>query len=135
MPPIKAFPPTDAALDCHILRAHLQCMLWKAADQQGPPTVDVTKYGWSIGGDGILQPVTGITVTCAPELMKVIACGCASNQPCARASCSCKAAGLLCTSYCKCTGDRYCQNEFTTPEEELLNQSDNENEDNDIVDD
>ncbi len=131
MPPLKAFPPTDDALDCHILRSHLQCILWKAADLNEPPTIDFTKYGWFIGSKGILQPETGITVTCAPELMKVIACGCSSDMPCSRASCSCKAAGISCTSYCKCTGNESCQNKFTTPEEIVVERSDEVDDDTD----
>ena len=38
---VKTLPPTDANLAHHILRAHYQVMLWKAADQQTPPAVDI----------------------------------------------------------------------------------------------
>ena len=38
---VKKLPPTDANLAYHILRAHYQVMLWKAADQQTPPAVDI----------------------------------------------------------------------------------------------
>ena len=41
-------PPTDANLSYHILRAHHQVMLWKAADQQTPPAVNIAAYGWSV---------------------------------------------------------------------------------------
>ena len=47
---VSKLPPTDANLSYHILRAHYQVMLWKAADQQTPPAVDITAYGWV--GDG-----------------------------------------------------------------------------------
>ena len=36
-PPLKKLPPTDANLQLHVLRAHLQVLLWKAADQSDPP--------------------------------------------------------------------------------------------------
>ena len=31
-PPLKKLPPTDSNLQLHMLRAHLQLMLWKAAE-------------------------------------------------------------------------------------------------------
>ena len=34
---IMALPPTEVNLLLHVRRAHLQMMLWKAADKQGPP--------------------------------------------------------------------------------------------------
>ncbi|KAK2181855.1 hypothetical protein NP493_378g00033 [Ridgeia piscesae] len=36
-PPLKKLPPTDANLQLHVLRAHLQMLLWKVADQRDPP--------------------------------------------------------------------------------------------------
>ena len=38
---VKTLPPIDANLSYHILRAHYQVVLWKAADQQTPPAVDI----------------------------------------------------------------------------------------------
>ena len=43
-----ALPSTDCNLDFHVMRAHLQMKLWKAADKQGPPNLDITKYRWTI---------------------------------------------------------------------------------------
>ena len=47
-PKIKSLTPTDGSLDQHILRSHLQAMLWKAADQKDPPAVDIwlENEGW-----------------------------------------------------------------------------------------
>jgi len=36
---IMALPPTSANLLLHVLRAHLQVMLWKTADQQAPSDI------------------------------------------------------------------------------------------------
>ena len=36
-PELKKLPPTDANMMLHIMRAHLQVMLWKATDQREPP--------------------------------------------------------------------------------------------------
>ena len=45
---LMSLPPTEQNLFLHILRAHLQTILAKAADQQAPPELDITKYGWDI---------------------------------------------------------------------------------------
>ena len=52
---IMLLPPTDTNLYLHVRRAHLQMLLWKAADQQGPPDVSIADYGWKID-DGITCP-------------------------------------------------------------------------------
>ena len=39
---IMSLPPTDLNLFLHVKRAHLQMLLWKAADQLGPPDVSIT---------------------------------------------------------------------------------------------
>ena len=46
-PKIMALPPTSDNLSYHVLRAHLQVMLWKAADQLAPPSesTDITNFG------------------------------------------------------------------------------------------
>ena len=41
-------PPTFASLSHHILRAHLQVMLWKAVDHQAPPSESTNKL--TLGG-------------------------------------------------------------------------------------
>ena len=46
---IMAIPPTEANLYILVRRAHLQMMLWKATDQQGPPKMDITQL---VGGEG-----------------------------------------------------------------------------------
>ena len=92
-PKIKSLPPTDPAADAHINRAHLQTILWKAADQSAPPDVDITNYGWEMV-DGVPSPQTGVSEFAPPELMKVVACGCSSQTACSRSTCSCKAANV-----------------------------------------
>ena len=49
-PKIMALPPTSVNLLQHVLRAHLQVMLWKAADCEAPPneSTDITLFGWII---------------------------------------------------------------------------------------
>jgi hypothetical protein len=46
-PKIKAAPMNEAAA-FHVNRAHLQTLIWDAADYNNPPKVSITKYGWEI---------------------------------------------------------------------------------------
>ena len=78
-------PPTFASLSHHILRAHLQVMLWKAVDHQAPPSesTNITHFGWEIQ-DGI--PVTiDQSDLVPPELTEVV-----QRQ--------CKAQGTMCST-------------------------------------
>ena len=43
LPSIKVLSLTDQNFMDHTLRAHLQVMLWKEADQKHTPTFDITK--------------------------------------------------------------------------------------------
>lgn len=116
-PKIKSLPPTDLALNEHIKRAHLQTMLWKAADQKNPPEVDISDFGWNITA-GVPIPHTGVSVVAPVELMKVVACGCTALNTCSRNNCSCKTAGVSCTAFCKCTAQD-CNNPHTKQDEDI----------------
>ena len=52
---IMALPFTEPNKYRHIRRAHLHTMLWKAADQQGPPKVDIKQFACEVKG-GISSP-------------------------------------------------------------------------------
>ena len=72
-PKIMALPPTSPNLMLHLLRAHLQVMLWKVADHQTPPDDEcsnITNFGWKIV-DGIPVPVTG-TSDSAPQSLYML---------------------------------------------------------------
>ena len=116
-PKINSLPPTEAALNEHIKRAHLQTMLWKAADQVNPPDViisgDISDLGWNIV-QGVPHPCTGVTEVASPELMEMVACGCSATSACSnKKQCSCQAAGLSCTLFCRCLAHDNCHNPLT----------------------
>ena len=67
---IMTLPPTDASLFLHVQRAHLHMILWKAADQPGPPTVDTEKFGWNVK-DKTPSPAIAISPA-SPGLIGVI---------------------------------------------------------------
>ena len=103
---LKKLPPTEANLQLHVLRAHLQVLLWKAADQREPPeeTRDIANFGWSIDGS-IITPTVSTAPVAHQALLDVVSCSCtAEGKACSGTRCSCNNAGLSCTDYCKCDG-------------------------------
>ena len=132
-PSLKSLPPTDANLLLHMLRAHFQVMLWKAADKQNAPCVIVTDFGWDLENN-MPAPAIASIPPAPPELMKVISCQCkAAGKACAQANCSCSASGLTCTTYCHCEGSVACHNpvqkhnnDESSDEEDVLNKIETE---------
>lgn len=109
---IMSLPPTEQNLFLHILRAHLQTILAKSADQQAPPELDITKFGWDIK-DGVPVPTTSDKPPGPKELMDVVRCGCkAPLNACSTARCSCHHGKISCTAYCTCRCGDVCSNPF-----------------------
>lgn len=107
---LMALPPTEINLHLHILRAHLQTLLAKAADQSGPPEVDLTDYGWE-RKDGLLLPAMSSSPPAPLELMEIIRCACKSQEKaCSSTSCSCHSSRISCTLYCICGCSEKCCN-------------------------
>lgn len=138
-PPLKKLPPTDANLQLHMLRAHLQMLLWKAADQRDPPEEarDIANFGWSIEGSTITPTVS--TVPVAPQvLLDVVSCSCtAEGKACSGGRCSCNSAGLSCTDYCKCEGGVTCCSRFTSKQMDIEGDEgelDDDDDDDDVED-
>ena len=125
IPKMKSPPPTYGPLYQHILRAHLQVILWKSAEQNGPPDIDIYAYGW-VNTAGKLVPRVGATEMTPADLHKVVACGCVSVNACNKNIRSCRAGGLSCTLFCKCEGHEDCHNPYTIH----THTSDDENEEN-----
>ena len=103
-------------------------MLWKAADQQTPPAVDIAAYGWElVSGAGCVPTPRIARGPAAPALMDVINCQCkAVGKACGSHACSCHSAGLCCTPYCYCVDEAMCFNPFTKHDE---NEARHDNED------
>ena len=129
---IMALPPTSANLLLHVLWAHLQVMLWKAADQQAPPdqSSDITHFGWIIQND-IPIPAIAPGAPAPPELIDLIKCSCkAQGKRCSSEACSCHKKHVPCTSYCNCSGGEDCCNPHSvrpgTSSEEDENEADDD---------
>ena len=83
VPKLCSLPPTDAAFQENLKRAHLQTFIWKNALKFEPQTLDPSEYGWHKDED-ILCPTTVSTeIQLVPEyIQKVIRCCCSSDSPC-----------------------------------------------------
>ena len=109
---IMSLPPPDHNLFLHILRAHLQTIPAKWADQEDPPELDITKYGWKIK-DGTPGPTASNQPPESQELMDVVWCSCkAVMKVCHTARCSCHHGKMSCTVYCSCEYRDACFNPF-----------------------
>ena len=87
---IMALPPTEANLLLHMKRVHLQVTLWKAADRQGPPILDITKFGWDMKSR-LPSSSLGTGLAAPDGLIDIISCGCkASGKAFSTGGCSCK---------------------------------------------
>ena len=110
-PPLKKLPPTDNNLQLHVLRAHLQMMLWKAADQRHPPVDarDIRRFGWDVKEGWVVTPSVSNAPVAPRGLQDVVSCSCsAERKACSEKRCSCHSAGLSCTEYCYCEGGYAC---------------------------
>ena len=98
---VMALPPTSSNSWQHVLRAHLQIILWKAADQHSPPeeSVDITRFGWEFKDD-IPIPVIDHSDPAPSELIDIIRCQCkAQGKMCSSEVCGCHKERISCTSY------------------------------------
>ena len=109
---IMALPPTDANLFLHVQRAYLQMILWKVADQPGPPTIDIGKFGWNVK-EKTSSPAIATIPPAPPSLIDILSCGCkAEGKACSYTTCSCHKSKISCSVYCMCGGVDGCYNPF-----------------------
>ena len=117
---VMSLPPTEQNLLLHILRAHLQTILAKSADQVGPPELDIMKYGWEIK-DNIPVPSIADQPPGPKDLMDVVWCGCKTVvKACSTKRCSCHHSKISCTVYCSCACSDTCFNPFKVEGEEEM---------------
>ena len=117
-PPLKSLPPTDANLALHVQRAHLQMLLWKAADKSDPPDIQLTDYGWEVKEHEHVMPAVSREPAAPSKFMDVISCSYKAEGKACSGRCSCGSSGLSCTSYCVCEGGNNCCNPHTQQEED-----------------
>ena len=111
-----ALPPTSANLTQHILQAHLQVILWKAAYCQGPPdeSTDIIQLGWEFRDNIPVQVIAEGNPT-PPELLDVIRFQCkARGKKCFTEANGCQKQPLSCTTFCNCYDGEDCLNPLDT---------------------
>ncbi len=87
-------------------RAHLQMLLWKAADKSDPPDVQLTDYGWDVKEHEYVMPAISREPPAPSKLVDVIRCSCnAEGNVCSGSGRWCYGSNVMsCTSYCVCEG-------------------------------
>ena len=114
-PKLKLLPPTTEAFVEHVYRAHLQTALWKSSMDSDPPHINPIQLGWSKDENNVMVPVPiPPDVSSAPlDVLKLIKCGCSSDNPCGTTKCSCSAAQLAWSMVCACYDNCNCKNDRT----------------------
>ena len=114
-PPLKTIPPTTEAFRENVLRAHIQIAVWRSALMPDPPSFDPSDYGWT--REEATKTLTPRTLPqdvalAPPEVLKLLRCGCSTNEPCSSHRCCCNNGHLPCTFFCACHGESNCRNPF-----------------------
>ena len=119
-PKLKSLPPTSEAFAENVMHAHLQASIWMAALDPDPPAMEPCEYGWLKDEHfKALQPLMfpSETQIAPPDVLKMLQCSCAGDQPCSMMQFSCRSSPLGCSPFCKCGGEENCCNPHTlTPE-------------------
>ena len=95
----ERLPPTSAALDQHILRAHHQASIWSQSDKRMQVDVNPSLNGWKQTDSGYF-PVTTILPAAPKGVTELVKCACKTNR--CESRCSCKSQSLTCTELCAC---------------------------------
>jgi len=121
-PKLKSLPPNSEAFAENVKCAHLQASIWMAELDPDPPTMEPCEYGWLKDEHfRTLQPLMFPPKTeIAPQdVLKMIQCSCAGDQPCSTMRCSCQSAPLGCSPFCNCGGEENCCNPHTLTLEKI----------------
>ena len=136
---LKSLPPTSEAFEEHVKRAHFQTAIWKYALHPDPPKWDPTKFGWCKHETSkSLVPVTvadGVEPA-PPEVLKMIRCGCSSDEACSAGKCGCNTGQLSCSQFCTCQklDTITCHNRWTKDADIFEGDDEDEQVDDDNVD-
>ena len=116
LPPLKSLPPNSEAFAENVKR-----VICKHASGNTPwllihQNLDATLHGWQMDASTkSLIPVqfSPGTKPAPAESLKMIHCGCSSDEPCKTAMCGCMIAQLSCTVFCAYTCAANCNNQWT----------------------
>lgn len=75
---LKTPPPTERNVFLHQRSAHLQVILWEAADCPNPPAVNIANFGWNKNkgekeGKEVIMPILDASPVASPAVLAVAA--------------------------------------------------------------
>jgi hypothetical protein len=114
-PTLCSLPPTSEAFEQNVRRAHYQVNEWHCALTGDPSILDPSQYGWERDtiNKSLVPRNMSEGVPYAPDyILKLVRCGCASQQPCKSGKCKCMGRQLPCTMFCGCASGHTCANPF-----------------------
>ena len=122
-PELKTLPPTSDTFHYHVLRAHIQAMIWASTMSPNPPNLNPLLFVWEMDpSETFLIPKisTGGAPMVPDFILKLIKCGCQSASPCKNGWGNCHSSGLGCTIFCLCTNETCC-NPYTPEKSTISN--------------
>lgn len=116
---LPSLPPTSEAFSLHVRRAHHQACIWRAAQDENPPALLATDYGWRADqSNKTLLPVAlpADSLAAPINVLKLLCCSCKTSAACSEKRCSCQRSGLACNLFCEChiNPEVACQNPLNT---------------------
>ena len=103
----ERLPPTLAALNQAILRAHYQLLVWNNDRTPNPSLPSPMDFGWEWKEEEKKWIPIMTTLLPAPEaIIHLVKCKCVKEK-CTTKRCQCRKAGLNCTDGCSDTGEEY----------------------------
>ena len=129
-PELKTLPPTTQCFEQgHVPRAHYQCAIWKSYKEMDPPNLKPEDHAWYFDKDEeIMLPIAlpKDFEPAPPEVLQLIKCSC---ETCSTKRCSCRAARLPCTMFCKCSTNS-CNSPYSRSKDDDDDDDDDDNNEN-----
>ena len=112
-------PPTTDGHVQNILRSHIQLCEWYSTMEVDPPNLDPLEHAFEpdhINKTLVPSPMPYGVKAVPDYLMKLLKCGCQSEEACKSNRCGCSSKNMPCTMFCACEGEERCQNPFKKPD-------------------
>lgn len=113
-------PPTTHGHVQNTLRCHIQLCEWYSTMEVHPPNLDPLEYGFDpdhFNKTLVPRPMPNGVKAVPDYLMKLLKCGCQSEEACKSNRCGCSSKYMSCTMFCACEGSEGCHNPFKKPDE------------------